>query len=228
MSFFRRLVERSKPKPAVERPRPEQAETESHAAVSGIRTEVHGNTAMLTVDLDTFGPEVRPLLLEELAQGSGLSIFEGTVDHGYSMGSVGSHLRCPRCNAATRQQMAHFIYATDVAPRVMFAPAGYFCTACPTVIVDEGLIATGVKDGYRFRAVVGVDYPGKKRPDCFRTWNGRKPIYILDEDEQIMDLVTEDQLQSESPAAPAVARRDPAARKRRRKMARQSRKRNRR
>jgi hypothetical protein len=53
--------------------------------------------------------------------------------------------------------MAHFIYATDIAPRVMFAPAGYFCTACPTVVVDEHLIATGMKAGYRFRAVVGVD-----------------------------------------------------------------------
>ncbi len=226
MSFFRRLVERWKPKPAVERP--EQAETESRAPVPGIRTEVHGTMGMVTVDLDTFGPETRPRLLEELAQGSGLPIFEGTVEHGYSMRFVASHLRCPRCNAATRHQMAHFIYATGVAPRVMFAPAGYFCTACPSVIVDEGLIVTGVKEGYRFRAVVGVDYAGKKRPDYFSTWNGRTPIYILDEGEQIMDRVTEDQLQSESSAAPAVASRDPAARKRRRKMARQSRKRNRR
>jgi len=209
------LLERSKPKPAVERP--EQPETESRAPVPG----------MVTVDLDTFGPETRPRLLEELAEGSGLPTFEGTVDHGYSMRSVASHFRCPRCNAATRQQMAHFIYATDVAPRVMFAPAGYFCTACPTVIVDEGLIVTGVKEGCRFRAVVGVDYAGKKRPDYFSTWNGRTPIYIVDEGGQIIDRVTEDRLQSES-AAPAVASRDPAARKRRRKMARQSRKRNRR
>ena len=58
--------------------------------------------------------------------------FEGTVEHGYAMRSVGSQLPCPRCNAATRQQMALFICATDIAPRVMFAAAGYFCTACPT------------------------------------------------------------------------------------------------
>lgn len=135
MSFFRRLGERSNPKPAVERPRPRQPEAEVHGSVPGIRTAVSGDTAMVTVDLDEFGSETRPLLLQELAQGSRLPIFEGTVDHGYAMRSVGSHLRCPRCNAATRQQMAHFIYATDIAPRVMFAPAGYFCTACPTVIV---------------------------------------------------------------------------------------------
>jgi hypothetical protein len=36
------------------------------------------------------------------------------VDHGDAMGSVGSHRRCPRCNAATRQHIAHFIGATTL------------------------------------------------------------------------------------------------------------------
>lgn len=196
-------------------------------SVPGIRTEVSGDTATVTVDLDEFGSESRPLLLEELAHSSGLPIFEGTVEHGYAMRSVGSRLRCPRCSAATRQQMAHFIYATDIAPRVMFAPAGTFCTACPTVVIDEDLIAGGMKDGYRFRAVVGVDYAGEKQPDFFKTWNGRESIYVLDEHGRVMDLTTDDQLNVDSRAARSVARRDAATRKRRRKMARRSRKRNR-
>lgn len=96
------------------------------------------------------------------------------------------------------------------------------------MIVDEDLIARGMKAGYRFRAVVGVDYAGEKQPDYFRTWNGRQPIYILAEDGQVMDLTTDNQLHSEPLAAPAAASRDSATRKRRRKMARRSRKRNRR
>ncbi|MBI1876180.1 MAG: hypothetical protein HYS05_20125 [Acidobacteria bacterium] len=124
--------------------------------------------------------------------------------------------------------MAHFIYATDIAPRVMFAPAGHFCTACPTVVIDEDLIAGGVKEGYRFRAVVGVDYAGEKQPDFFKTWNGRESIYILDEDGQVMDLATDNQLHVDSRALRARASRDAATRKQRRKMAQQSRKRNRR
>jgi hypothetical protein len=124
--------------------------------------------------------------------------------------------------------MAHFIYATDTAPRVMFAPAGTFCTACPTVVIDEDLIARGMKEGYRFRAVVGVDYAGEKPPDIFRTWHGQRPIYLLDEDGQVMDVTTDHQLHVDSPTARAGARRDAAARKRRRKMAQQSRRRNRR
>lgn len=47
----------------------------------------------------------------------------------------------------------------------MFAPAGYFCADCPTVIVDERLISRGMKEGYRFRAVVGIDHAGEKEPD---------------------------------------------------------------
>lgn len=62
----------------------------------------------------------------------------------------------PRCRAATRQRNAHFIYATGIAPRVMLVPAGYFCTACPTVIIDEEIIAMSVKEGYRFRCVRGA------------------------------------------------------------------------
>jgi hypothetical protein len=149
------------------------------APVTGIRTKVQGKAALVAIDLDQFSPGARPLLLGEMAEGSGLPVFDGTVAHGYSVQSVGSHARCPRCQATTRRHMAHFIYAADIAPRVMFAPAGHFCTACPTVIVDEKLIASGVKDGYRFRAVVGVDYVGKKPPDCFQTWNGHSLAYIL-------------------------------------------------
>lgn len=225
MSFFRRLFQRSD---SAERPRPIEPESKVPGSVSGIRTDVSGGSATVTVDLDEFGSETRPLVFDELMEASGLPLFAGTVEHGYAMRSVGSYLRCPRCNAATRQQMAHFIYATDIAPRVMFAPAGYFCTTCPTVIVDEDLIARSMKDGYHFRAVVGVDYAGQKQPDLFRTWNSHDSLYMLDEDGRVMDLVTDSQLHAELPAARAGASRGFVDRKRRRKMAQQSRKRNRR
>jgi hypothetical protein len=228
VSFFRRLVERCKHKPAVEGPRSRQPGAEGQGSVPGIRTDIGGDAATVTVDLDEFGSEARPLLLDELSQASGLPVFSGAVEHGYATRSVGSHLQCPRCNAATQQHMAHFIYATDIAPRVMFAPAGYFCTTCPTVIVDESLIAKGMKEGYRFRAVVGVDYAGEKQPDFFKTWNGQESIYLLDEDGRVMDLTTDNQLHVDSPGARAGASQDSAARKRRRKMAQQSRQRNRR
>jgi hypothetical protein len=228
VSFVRRLFQPSNPQSGVERPHPVQSEPEVPGSIPGVRAHVTDDGAVVTVDLDEFGSKSRPALLDRLTQASGLPVFAGSIEHGYAMRSVGSHFRCPRCNAATRQQMAHFIYATDIAPRAMFAPAGYFCTTCPTVIVDESLIATSMKEGYRFRAVVGVDYAGEKQPDFFKTWNGQESIYLLDEDGRVMDLTTDNQLQVDSPAVGAGARQDSAARKRRRKMAQQSRKRNRR
>jgi hypothetical protein len=72
--LFRQSFEHSNPPAAVERPRPIQPEPEVPGSVPGIRTEIDGDTAMITVDLDEFGSESRPLLLQELAHGSGLTI----------------------------------------------------------------------------------------------------------------------------------------------------------
>ncbi|MPZ19450.1 MAG: hypothetical protein GEV06_16260 [Luteitalea sp.] len=201
---------------------------EAQRSIPGIRIKASGDNALVTVDLDEIGPEAQPLIMEEMAQQEGLAIFRGSVEHGYAMRAVASHLQCPRCKAQTRQQMANFIYATNIAPRAMFAPAGYFCTACPTVIVDENLIAVGLKEGYRFRAVVGIDYGRERDPDLFRTWNGHEPMYILDEEGRVMDLVTGDQRHSTERAHRRHAGRDSTTGKRRRRMAQQSRRRNRR
>jgi hypothetical protein len=92
------------------------------------------------------------------------------------------------------------------------------------VIVDEDLIAAGMKQGYRYRCVVGIDYGGKKDFEIFRTWNGKKPVYVLDENQQLMDMATEDDLQSQQPSRP----RHNGKEKHRRKMERKARRRNRR
>jgi hypothetical protein len=63
----------------------------------------------------------------------------------------------------------------------MLAPAGYFCTTCPTVIVDEEMLRAGITDGFHFQGVLGIDYEGQRPPDLFRTWNGRPTVYVVDE-----------------------------------------------
>jgi hypothetical protein len=114
---------------------------------------------------------------------SHLSFFDRRVEHAYALSAVAGVDQCPRCRAATQQHYAHFIYATTVAPRVMMAPAGYFCTACPTVIIDEELVRSGMTGGFHFQGVLGVDYEGKRPPDLFRTWNGRPTVYVVDDDQ---------------------------------------------
>jgi len=184
---------------------------------------------MVTVDLDSVSPGAHAELTEEIVRRSGFPLFEGSVTHAYSKAFAGNTGTCPRCGSPTQQQSANFIYATDTACRAMLVPAGFFCQACPTVIVDERMISTGMKTGYRFRRVVGVDHFGKNGPDYFGTWNGEKPLYILDDNEQIMDMVVESEMRKPGSRPRAQARlRDVAKKaKAKRKQADKARRRNR-
>ena len=80
-----------------------------------------------------------------------MTVYEGHIEYAYSRRHAYQTDHCPRCGADTRQQYGNFVYATQIAPRVMFAPAGYFCTECPSVIIDEDLIRNGITNrGFRF------------------------------------------------------------------------------
>ena len=156
---------------------------------------------------------------------SNLELYTGHVEHGYALNTVETSEYCPRCQALTRQQYANFIYATQIAPRVMFAPAGYFCTECPTVIIDEELIQLGIGEQFSYQGVVGLDYEKKQAPDFFKTWNGERTVYLLDEHENPLGLTTTARLQSK---VFTKNKRQSAQRKLIAKASRKSRKRNRR
>src|SRR5918999_367701 len=107
--------------------------------------EVRPGTKVVSVNEENRDETERESLRSLASELSNLTFFEGHIKHGYSLHSVSNPAQCPRCKASTQQQYANFIYATNVAPRVMLAPAGYFCTKCPTVIVDEDLIQAGIR-----------------------------------------------------------------------------------
>jgi len=181
---------------------------------------------MLTINTDNLTREGRQAIWEEIGKNSNLTIYEGKVEHGYSRLAVSETTQCPRCHAETQQHYANFVYATDITPRVMFAPAGFFCTACPTVIIEEEIIATGVKEGFRFQGVVGIDYDRKKEPDLFRTWNGREAVYVFDENKNVIGLST---IGSKKPhdGTPQFLLKDKGKEKKKRQIAKKSRRRNR-
>ncbi|MCI5122117.1 MAG: hypothetical protein D3908_13190 [Candidatus Electrothrix sp. AUS4] len=72
----------------------------------------------------------------------------------------------------------------------MFAPAGFFCIKCPTVVIDHEMIQQGIDKKFQFRGVVGIDYDEEKEPDLFQTWNGKQATYIFDEDQNLIGLST--------------------------------------
>jgi len=179
------------------------------------------NNSTLRLDIDKYNQGEKKELFTEISNIFNLSLYEGHVEHGYSLNYLSNSKQCPRCFAETEQCYGNFIYATQIAPRVMFAPAGYFCTKCPTVIINEDIIRGGINKKFRFKGVLGLDYEGRKEPDFFKTWNGEESIYILDENQTAMGLSTFEQPLSQG----SFKKKDKS--KKRKKMARLSRKQNR-
>ena len=163
---------------------------------------------------------------DEALERSHLAAHEGLVRHAYSAWDVRQTDHCPQCQAETRQEYAHFIYATQRGARVLFAPAGHFCTECPSVIVDEAMIRAGIADKrYTYRAVLGLDDGSGAKPDVFETWNRRRVVVLLDENGRVVDVATDaESTRAVQLAAPNRRRRRPT----RRDPAKQSRRINRR
>ena len=160
---------------------------------------------------------------------TGFPLFEGHIEHAYDMQHVDSTDHCPRCQAATKQHYSNFIYATQIAPRVMFAPAGYFCSQCPTVIINENMIIDGITGGkFKFKGVLGLDYEEKNPPDFFDTWNGEKPVYIFDENQIPLGIAISSEVTSSGIELQVPDRKRRSKKKSRGKMANKSRKINRR
>jgi len=73
----------------------------------------------------------------------------------------------------------------------MLTPGGYFCTKCPSVVIDQELIRTGISDSrFEYHGVLGIDYGKERDPDFFETWNGEETIYIFDEDQMPLRMRT--------------------------------------
>jgi hypothetical protein len=177
--------------------------------------KARGQGPIVKVNLDEVDESDLESFHDTVSEMTGIDFFEGRVEHGYSLKHTGSADRCPRCDAPTRQQYANFIYNTQIAPRVLMAPAGYFCTKCRTVVVDEDLIRKGVTRGFEYRGIMGLDYKDEKPPDVFKTWDGKPPVFVLSGNEELFYGSSGSSRRSEKE-------------RRKRKIAREARKRNRR
>lgn len=182
-------------------------------------------------DLDQLPPGRREETEAFIAEKSELPRFRGDVEYGYPLSRVLNHGICPRCGAATSQQVAEFIYATSRGSRAAIAPAGRFCSDCPTVIVDQHMIEEAMVVDGRFFRTVGVLDKVTGDPMYFKTWRGEKPTYFLDENEQIEDMriPSDAGFYEGGPTTPGISapRAFAGKKKRKRKQAKANRKRNR-
>ncbi|OQB43417.1 MAG: hypothetical protein BWY09_00175 [Candidatus Hydrogenedentes bacterium ADurb.Bin179] len=135
---------------------------------------------LVSHNLDHLSEDERAAFIEAASEFTEIPLFDGHVEYGYSLEGVADETRCPRCGGSAALRYANFIYMSQKAMRVMYVPAGFFCTQCPTVSVNEDIIRVGVADKrHQYKQVVGIDYGGKKDADNFRKWNGKSLVYYL-------------------------------------------------
>ena len=112
---------------------------------------------------------------------SGIPVFDGEIAHAYDSISVNDCTCCPHCKSPTRQQYATFSYGTTDEIRKMLVPAGYFCIACPTVVIDQEMIKTASLMNTNYETVLGIE--GKDNKIIFfKSWNGKKIKYFYEND----------------------------------------------
>jgi hypothetical protein len=138
----------------------------------------------LQMEVETSG-EKNLSILKEMAKHNEIPIYKGAIVNAYESDFLGYKDHCPLCDTPTVQHMSYFIWANQVASRIMAAPAGYFCPNCPTVIIDDDLIQAGIdKSRFEYWGVCGIEtgYEKKQGDSLFQTFNGKKPTYILNEE----------------------------------------------
>ena len=142
--------------------RPSQSVPEPQLALT--RTRV-GDASLVRLNVDDWEPDTQQALHALAAKHANLTFYDGKVQHGYALSHVAPgrnvHAAMPTHNSTMP------IYATQTAPRVLFAPAGYFCTRCPTVIIDEAMVQAGITASFTLRGIVGIAYETRETPDFF-------------------------------------------------------------
>ena len=148
------------------------------------RAEKSGNVVSIVKEGEANAQESIPMM-ETFSEHSDIPIYKGKipVKHGYESNFTKQKDTCPRCGAKTQQMYSNFAYATNQKARLATAAAGFFCTACPTVIIDDDIMRMvhgAVQYGYG--GVFTIESGYEKEPHLFQTMNGEKSLYIFDED----------------------------------------------
>src|SRR5262249_24340237 len=98
--------------------KPSQSLSEPQLALT--RTRV-GDTSLVRLNVDDWEPDTQQALHALAAKHAHLTFHDGKVQHGYALSHVATQTQCPRCHADTQQHYTNVIYATQTAPRVLFA-----------------------------------------------------------------------------------------------------------
>lgn len=137
------------------------------------------NTIKIVKEKEVSGKDNRDLL-ELFSKESGIPVFKGNIKHAYESDFLGFKDKCPRCDEDTETMMSNFAYGTQDKSRIIAAPAGHFCTNCPTVIIDDDVIKNSINKKIDYCGVYEIETGYETEKKLFETFNGEKPVFILD------------------------------------------------
>ncbi len=126
--------------------------------------------------------EIKETIESFAAHTGNFGVFKGKIENAYESDFLGYKDKCPVCEHKTEQMYSGFVYATQTRSRVASGPCGHFCSNCSTVIIDDDLIRQAVSIGYKYGGTVAIE-TGYGDTILFKRFNGKKPTYVLGEDE---------------------------------------------
>jgi hypothetical protein len=160
------------------------------------------------------------------------------IVHVYRRERDGSIEQCPRCGGKLEHKYVGLVYASTGQLRQSASPCAFICHACRLAVIDKQLPErTAHEQGYDYLFPVGMyrlDQPVPPLEDLriFETYEGHEPMFLLDEDEKMEDVLYADQVGPLDriggwldPPSPSVSK---VRKRRKQKLQKQARKRNRR
>lgn len=103
---------------------------------------------------------------------------------------------CPNCKNELTQKYCEVVYVVKDNSRVALGPFGFFCSNCPTVLIDESEIKKSIIGNYRYKRPIGIEVQGDLK--LFKTWNNKKPMFFIDQiDGGIFDVIDDEQHQAQ-------------------------------
>ena len=126
------------------------------------------------------------------------------IDHVYRSRFGFKKETCPMCFNETKQKYIALIYASDFGIRQSFSPCAWICEPCSCVVLDEMLPAQSARwIGYSYLVPVGLasatSFFESRKDDMniFMTYEGKKPVFVVDEDSKdVTDVMYENEINS--------------------------------
>lgn len=181
-----------------------------------------------SLDVTGISAEEKDKKFDEYAEKNGIPRYNPknrSLKFGYSRSYAMSSTKCPQCDGKLEQHYAEVVYATDSRPKVSYTPAVFFCTECPTVVVDDSHIESSTTPDTEFRGVIAIE--AKPKAKLFEAWDNEPVEYVFDDQKRIIRMKVKDPEAEEEPKRKVISENAQKKKKKKKRASKKSRRINR-